>query len=52
VSLLASYLLTPIEFTFPQGAVGTFPNTGPIPAKDSTFRTERHLTTLVIAQVT
>jgi outer membrane protein len=52
VYVLESYLLTPVEFTFPQGSFGTFPSTGPIPAKDTTLRTERHPTTLVAAQVT
>jgi outer membrane protein TolC len=27
-----SQLLTPVDFAFPQGAFGTFPGTGPIPA--------------------
>ncbi len=52
VYFLESYLLTPVEFTFPQGSFGTFPSTGPIPSKDTTIRTERHPTTLVAAQVT
>ena len=52
VYLLESYLLTPIEFTFPQGAFGTFPNTGPIPSKDTTLKTAQHPTTAVFAQAT
>jgi len=52
VYVLESYLLTPVEFTFPQGSFGTFSSTGPIPAKDITLRTERHPTTLVAAQAT
>jgi hypothetical protein len=52
VYFLESYLLTPVEFTFPQGSIGTFPSTGPIPAKDATIRSERQLATFVAAQVT
>jgi outer membrane protein TolC len=52
VYLLESYLLTPVEFTFPQGSLGTFPSTGPIPAKDTTIRSERKPATFVATQVT
>src|SRR5215471_17365270 len=52
VYVLESYLLTPVDFTFKQGAFGTFPGTGPIPAKDTTIRTERRPTTVVSAQAT
>jgi len=52
VQVLESYLLTPIDFTFKQGTFGTFPGTGPIPAKDTTIRTERKPTTIVAARVT
>jgi outer membrane efflux protein len=52
VYVLESYLLTPVDFTFEQGTFGTFPSTGPIPAKDTTIRTERQPTTLVSARVT
>jgi outer membrane protein len=37
----ASQLLSPVEFSFPQGAFGTFPGTGPIPDTDTTVRMER-----------
>jgi outer membrane protein TolC len=36
---LASELLTPLDFTITSGALGTFPATGPIPAKDSKIHT-------------
>jgi outer membrane protein len=36
---LASELLTPLDFTIKSGTFGTFPATGPIPAKDSTIHT-------------
>jgi outer membrane protein len=52
VYVLESYLLTPVDFTFKQGTFGTFPGTGPIPAKDTTIRTERRPTTLVSTKVT
>src|SRR5215471_4362723 len=44
VYVLESYLLTPVDFTFQQGAFGTFPATGPIPARDTTIRSERRPT--------
>ena len=34
----ASQLLTPVGFSFPQGAFGTFPGTGPIPSVDTTVK--------------
>jgi outer membrane protein TolC len=37
----ASQLLSPVEFSFPKGAFGTFPETGPIPGTDTTVRMER-----------
>src|SRR5882672_4482000 len=36
---LASELLTPLDFTIRSGTLGTFPATGPIPAKDSVIHT-------------
>src|SRR6202790_2704453 len=36
---LASELLTPLDFTIRSGTFGTFPATGPIPAKDSVIHT-------------
>src|ERR1700686_2615829 len=36
---LASELLTPLDFTIKSGTFGTFPSTGPIPAKDSQIHT-------------
>src|SRR5258706_6743150 len=37
--LLASELLQPLDFTIPPGTFGTFPATGPIPAKESQIHT-------------
>jgi outer membrane protein TolC len=36
---LGSELLTPLDFTIKSGTLGTFPATGPIPAKDSIIHT-------------
>ena len=36
---LVSELLTPLDFTITSGSLGTFPATGPIPAKDSKIHT-------------
>ncbi|HMI51201.1 MAG TPA: TolC family protein [Candidatus Saccharimonadales bacterium] len=36
---LGSQLLTPLDFTVRSGTLGTFPATGPIPAKDSIIHT-------------
>ena len=36
---LGSELLTPLDFTIRSGTLGTFPATGPIPAKDSIIHT-------------
>jgi outer membrane protein TolC len=36
---LASELLKPLDFTIPPGTFGTFPATGPIPAKESQIHT-------------
>jgi len=36
---LASELLTPLDFTITSGSLGTFPVTGPIPARDSRVHT-------------
>src|SRR6267142_1352398 len=36
---LGSELLTPLDFTIKSGTFGTFPATGPIPAKDSVIHT-------------
>src|SRR5256885_12592648 len=37
--LLASELLNPLDFTISAGTLGTFPATGPIPAKESAIHT-------------
>jgi len=46
LTLLASRLLTRIDFEFGKGAFGDFPGTGPIPAEDTKVGTSRGFTTL------
>lgn len=41
-------ILTPLEFSFRQGAFGAFPATGPIPAADLTVDSPRHFSTGVL----
>jgi outer membrane protein TolC len=47
----ASQLMTPVDFGFPQGAFGTFPGTGPIPAADTVVSVPRRPTIYVSSQV-
>lgn len=51
VSVLASSLLTPVDFTFQKGTFGEYPGIGPIPAEDTKITTPRQLTGLVVASV-
>ncbi|MGE0812935.1 MAG: TolC family protein [Vicinamibacterales bacterium] len=46
-----SQLLTPVAFAFPQGAFGTFPATGPIPATNTTLSVDRRPTAYVSSTV-
>jgi outer membrane protein TolC len=41
MTAMASQLLTPVSFSFPQGAFGTFPGIGPIPAANTDVQTPR-----------
>jgi outer membrane protein TolC len=41
-SALASQLMTPIDFMFSQGAFGTYPGIGPVPAHDTSIHTPLH----------
>jgi outer membrane protein len=43
-SALGGELLNSFDFTFPKGAFGTFPSTGPIPSKDAKVHTPAQLT--------
>jgi outer membrane protein len=48
----ANQLLTPIEFSFAQGAFGNFPATGPIPAQETKLQTSTRMTGLLYANIT
>jgi outer membrane protein TolC len=47
----ASQLVTPVDFSFPEGAFGTFPNVGPIPAADTTVSVPRQPTAYISSQI-
>jgi outer membrane protein len=49
LALTESHLLTPIDLVFNEGAFGTFPATGPIPAGKTTLRTSTGFKTDVLA---
>ena len=48
--VLGGEALRPISFTIPEGALGVYPSTGPIPGKNSQVTTPRQFTGLVFAQ--
>src|SRR5215471_2736494 len=48
--LLGGEALRPISFTIPRGALGVYPATGPIPAKNSSVTTPEQFTAFVFAQ--
>ena len=50
--VLASELLTPLDFTIRTGTLGTFSATGPIPAKDSVIHTPARPVAIASATVT
>src|SRR2546430_2293033 len=50
--VLASELLTPLDFTIRAGTLGTFSVTGPIPAKDSVIHTPARPVAIASATVT
>jgi outer membrane protein TolC len=51
IEVQASQLLTPVDFGFPQGAFGEYPDTGPIPSADTTVSVPRQLTYYVSSQL-
>jgi outer membrane protein TolC len=51
-SVNTSQLLTPVEFSFPQGAFGSYPGTGPIPAADTTVKSSQKPTIFISSQLT
>jgi outer membrane protein len=46
-SVLGGELLNSFDFTFPRGAFGTYPNTGPIPETEAKVHTPRRFTTYI-----
>src|SRR5215471_17682456 len=48
--LLGGEALRPISFTIPQGALGFYPATGPIPGKNSDVTTSQQFTAFILAQ--
>lgn len=46
VETQASRLLRPVDLTFPAGAFGSFPSTGPVPSVDTTVTTPAQMTML------
>jgi len=46
---LAGRVVTPIRLTFPEGAFGDFPATGPIPAEDTVVEAPRATSAFVVA---
>ncbi len=51
VYFLGGEALRSIDFTIPQGALGTYPGTGPIPGQTSKISTPRTFTGLVLGVV-
>ena len=47
----SSMLLSPVKFSFPQGAFGDYPGTGPIPATDTTVESPRQPTFMLSSQL-
>jgi outer membrane protein len=46
-----SQLVTPVDFSFPRGAFGEFPGTGPIPATDTNVSVSRQPTAYASSQI-
>jgi outer membrane protein TolC len=51
VKVLSGSLLGPLKLTFEPGSIGTFPSTGPIPARQTQVGSNPRLVTLVYATV-
>ena len=51
ISMMGSGLLTPLRFEFEQGAFGTYPGIGPIPAQNKDITTPRQLTGFMMNSV-
>jgi outer membrane protein len=48
VRMFEGTFLSPVQFTFREGAFGTFPATGPVPSSDLTVDSPRRLSTAVL----
>jgi outer membrane protein TolC len=48
---LSGTLVSPIDVLFPEGILGTFPATGPIPAEDRVLRADPWFSSLLYAQI-
>ncbi len=51
VYLLGGETLRPISFTIPEGALGVYPGTGPIPGQNATITTPQRFTGLIFGQI-
>jgi len=51
IAMMGSGLLTPLSFEFQQGAFGTYPGIGPIPAKNKDITTPRQITGFMMNSV-
>jgi len=51
-TLTGSQLVTPVNFSFPAGAFGTFPGIGPVPNTDTNVTTPQQFSIYASAQVT
>lgn len=51
VAMMGSGLLTPLNFEFQEGAFGTYPGIGPIPAKNTDITTQRQVTGFMMNSV-
>ena len=50
INMLGGEALRPISFKIPQGALGFYPATGPIPAQDASVTTPQQFTAFILAQ--
>lgn len=51
LSALGAQKLTPLDFLFAKGSLGSIPGIGPLPAKDTTIRSPRQMTGLFMGEV-
>lgn len=51
VQTLSGTLVSPLDFTFEQGAFGVFPQIGPVPGVDTRIRTDPSFVNVIAAQV-